>query len=104
MIDVIASNTRQQSSQKSSILSTLARHIPFVFDLLRRHHPQLNGTEGNHLHENAFLYEERDSGDSCDGENGIDVNNIAEDNDRPPENFQTVGSSNDNEFYASRFD
>ncbi|XP_059446960.1 protein ACCUMULATION AND REPLICATION OF CHLOROPLASTS 3, chloroplastic [Corylus avellana] len=99
---LIVGDTRQQSSQKSSILSTLARHIPFVFDLLRRHHPHLNGTEGNHLQENAFLYEERDSGDSHDGGNGIDVNNIAEDNDQLPENFQTVGSSNDNEFYASR--
>lgn len=101
---MITSDNRQQSSQKSSILSTLFRHIPFVFDLLRRHHPQLNGTEGNHLHENAFLYEEIDSGDSHDGGNGTDVNNIAEDNDQHPEDFQTVGSSNDNEFYASRFD
>lgn len=101
---VITSDTRQQSSKKSSILSTLAQHFPFVFDLLRRHNPQLNEIERNDLHENASPCEGLDSRDSSERGNGIDVNGIAEDSEKYPKEFKAVVSSNDNEFYASRFD
>ncbi|KAG2707718.1 hypothetical protein I3760_05G160400 [Carya illinoinensis] len=99
---LIVGDTRQQSSKQSSILSTLAQHFPFVFDLLRRHNLQLNEIERNDLHENASPCEGLDSRDSSERGNGIDVNGIAEDSEKYPKEFKAVVSSNDNEFYASR--
>lgn len=101
---MITSDNGQQSSRKSRILSTLARHFPFVFDFLRRHHQQLNDMQGNNLHENASLCEGTDSGDSIERGSGVDVNGIAEDFDKCPEDFETTVSSIDSEFYASRFE
>ncbi|KAB1206064.1 Protein ACCUMULATION AND REPLICATION OF CHLOROPLASTS 3 [Morella rubra] len=99
---LVVGDNGQQSSRKSRILSTLARHFPFVFDFLRRHHQQLNDMQGNNLHENASLCEGTDSGDSIERGSGVDVNGIAEDFDKCPEDFETTVSSNDSEFYASR--
>lgn len=94
---MITSDTGQQSSQKnSSILSTLAQHFPFVFDLLRKHHPQFNEIQGKHSHVNASC-DEINSGLTHERGNGIDENSTAED-------LQTVLSRDDNELYASRFD
>lgn len=58
----------------------------------------------NYLHENANPFEGMDSRDSSGRGNGIDVNSIDEDSEKYPEDFKTVVSSNDNEFYALRFD
>lgn len=92
---LIVGDTGQQSSQKnSSILSTLAQHFPFVFDLLRKHHPQFNDIQGKHLHVNASC-EGINSGLTHERGNGIDENGTAED-------LQTVLSRDDNELYASR--
>ncbi|KAK7854741.1 protein accumulation and replication of chloroplasts 3 [Quercus suber] len=92
---LIVGDTGQQSSQKnSSILSTLAQHFPFVFDLLRKHHPQFSDIQGKHLHVNASC-EGINSGLTHERGNGIDENGTAED-------LQTVLSRDDNELYASR--
>ncbi|KAM3705615.1 hypothetical protein ACJW31_03G093600 [Castanea mollissima] len=92
---LIVGDTGQQSSQKNnSILSTLAQHFPFVFDLLRKHHPQFNDIQGNHSHVNASC-EDINSGLTHERGNGIDENSTAED-------LQTVLSRDDNELYASR--
>lgn len=101
---LIVGDTGQQPSQTSGILSTLAQHFPFVFDLLRRHRPQLNDTQGKHLHVNARCSEGINSGRIHEKGNGIDVNSTAEDFDRCSEDFVTGVSGDDNEFYASRND
>nr|XP_011463496.1 PREDICTED: protein ACCUMULATION AND REPLICATION OF CHLOROPLASTS 3 isoform X2 [Fragaria vesca subsp. vesca] len=90
----------KQVSQKSSILSGLAQHFPFFFNLFSRHQSQINDTQESPSLQNA-ISEEIDSPDS--GElgkiNGVDVK--AEDFNNYFEEPQTETNRNYNELHNS---
>lgn len=100
---MITSFSEKQVSQKSSILSGLAQHFPFFFNLFSRHQPQLNDTQENPSLQNAFPSEEIDSPDSSEmgSRNAVDV--IAEGFDSYSEEPQTRINRNYSEFHISRF-
>ncbi|XP_031283124.1 protein ACCUMULATION AND REPLICATION OF CHLOROPLASTS 3-like isoform X2 [Pistacia vera] len=52
---VTLGSLEQQASHKSSILSRLALHFPFVSNLWRRSHPKANNTQGKNAIEDACL-------------------------------------------------
>ncbi|KAM5566551.1 protein ACCUMULATION AND REPLICATION OF CHLOROPLASTS 3, chloroplastic [Rosa sericea] len=90
----------KQVSQKSSILSGLAQHFPFFFNLFSRHQPQSNDSRENPSLQNP-LSEEIDSPDSSElgNINAVDVK--AEKFNNYSEEPQTGINSNYNEFCIS---
>ncbi|KAK9935652.1 hypothetical protein M0R45_022745 [Rubus argutus] len=98
---VILGFAEKEVSQKSSILSGLAQHFPFFFNLFSRHQPQSNDTQENPSLQNAFLSEKIDSPDSSEmgSRNAVDV--IAEGFDSCSEEPQTGTNGNYSEFHIS---
>lgn len=95
---VITSSTGQLASQKSSILSQLAHHFPFIFNLLGGHHLQPNGTQ-----ESPGLPKLINAHDSGEMQTGIPMDGIADDMDMYSEELQMLLGRNDHEINASRF-
>lgn len=99
---IIAACTERQASQKSSILSRLAQHFPFVFDLLRRPDRQLDDTEGNQSLENPFFIKVTNASDSGEMQNEIPVDGTAESLDIYSEEQRIVLSRKYDEIDALR--
>ncbi|KAK4842089.1 hypothetical protein QYF36_015554 [Acer negundo] len=83
----------RQTSRDTSILSRLAHHFPFVFNLLRRHYPRSNNTPGNNGLENAHHSKVISPSDSSETEDNISVEGVAEGSDNNSEEVQTVFSN-----------
>ncbi|KAL5830002.1 hypothetical protein ACOSQ3_019470 [Xanthoceras sorbifolium] len=83
----------QRPTQDSSILSRLAHHFPFVFNLLRRHYPRSNNTPGKNGLENAHHSKVISPSDSSETEDRIAVEGVAEGFDNYSEEVQTVLSN-----------
>ncbi|XP_024193612.1 protein ACCUMULATION AND REPLICATION OF CHLOROPLASTS 3 isoform X2 [Rosa chinensis] len=90
----------KQVSEKSSILSGLAQHFPFFFNLFSRHQPQSNDSQEYPSLQNP-LSEEIDAPDSSElgNINAVDVK--AEKFNNYSEEPQTGINSNYNEFHIS---
>ncbi|XP_050372013.1 protein ACCUMULATION AND REPLICATION OF CHLOROPLASTS 3, chloroplastic [Argentina anserina] len=90
----------KQVSQKSSILSGLAHHFPFIFNLFSKHQPQTNDTQKNRALQNA-LPKETDSPDYNELANINAVDDKSKDFNNYSEEPQTGTNNNYNEFHIS---
>lgn len=98
---MLTSSLEQKTSQNTSILSRLAHHFPFVFNLLKRHDQQSSDTQGKNAIEDACLSEVTGSPDSGEMENNLTVEAGAKGVYNYSGEVQTVSSNYDN-IYASR--
>lgn len=99
---IILGSTGQLASQKSSILSQLAQHFPFIFNLLGGHHLQPNGTQESPSIEGPGLPKLINAHDSGEMQTGIPMDGIADDMDMYSEELQMLLGRNDHEINASR--
>ncbi|XP_024019398.1 protein ACCUMULATION AND REPLICATION OF CHLOROPLASTS 3 [Morus notabilis] len=89
---LVVGSTGQQVSQKSSILTRLAQHFPFIFRFFRRSHLQSSETKESSVLEGGLTTE------VIRNTNDVDV--IAEGSDKYSEKFQMI-LNNYNEFHDS---
>ncbi|KAJ4710234.1 Protein ACCUMULATION AND REPLICATION OF CHLOROPLASTS 3 [Melia azedarach] len=92
----------QKTSQNTSILSRLAHHFPFVFNLLKRHDQQSSDTQGKNAIEDACLSEVTGSPDSGEMENNLTVEAGAKGVYNYSGEVQTVSSNYDNIYASSK--
>ncbi|XP_021909853.1 protein ACCUMULATION AND REPLICATION OF CHLOROPLASTS 3 isoform X2 [Carica papaya] len=98
---VILSCLQQEPPQEGRILSRLARHFPFFFNLLRRYHPQPNASKGNNMPKDVYPSAMINSKKSSEVESRIDLEGIAESFNNYSEELQAVSSDSYSDDYAS---
>lgn len=92
---------QQEPPQEGRILSRLARHFPFFFNLLRRYHPQPNASKGNNMPKDVYPSAMINSKKSSEVESRIDLEGIAESFNNYSEELQAVSSDSYSDDYAS---
>ncbi|XP_020534978.1 protein ACCUMULATION AND REPLICATION OF CHLOROPLASTS 3 isoform X2 [Jatropha curcas] len=89
-----------QTPQRSSLLSRLAKHFPFFFNILRGHHKQSDKNEGiNGLED---VPETINSPDSGAMESKVAIDSTTNDIDEQLEEHDTLPSNNYYDIYGSR--
>ncbi|GFZ15655.1 GTP binding protein [Actinidia rufa] len=74
----LLSRTRHKASQESTIFSRVVEHFPFIFNLLRRHHPQSQDTQESYLPDGPSLSDTTNTPDSGEMPSMIPADRTAE--------------------------
>eukprot|EP00257_Ricinus_communis_P017909 XP_015576468.1 protein ACCUMULATION AND REPLICATION OF CHLOROPLASTS 3 isoform X2 [Ricinus communis] len=98
---IMLSGREIQTHQRSSLLSRLAQHFPFVSKLLRRQHQKSNDNEGVNEPKHAQLSTETNLPELTAMESRNSAEEIAEGTDKHSEECETQPSRNYYDLYSS---